>query len=136
MEMNMSKLKVGDKIRCVDNYRYHNHLTVGKVYAVLREDTDPRYVRIKADHGIGTGGYKVERFELVQEDAVLTPEEVFEPLRRGTKLQQLTRISKQWVDVIHPERTPFKNICDIQWRIKPEPVVIELNGMKYREIID
>ena len=30
----------------------------------------------------------------------------------------------------------FRCILDSEWRIKPEPEVIELNGKKYREIVE
>lgn len=142
--MIMSKFKAGDKVRCVDNSCYHNHLTVGKVYTVLHEDTDPRYVRIKPDHGLDEGGYGVKRFILVQGDAVLTPEEVFEHLRKGTKLQIKNKcitprdVTYNWVDIGEDFMVDlmYDTICTKIFRIKPEPEVIELNGKKYREIVE
>lgn len=135
--MIMRKFKVGDKIRCVDSHRFHTHLTVGKVYTVLREDADIRYVHIEPDFGISTGGYRVERFELVQGDAVLTPEEVFEHLRKGTQLQCSHKATGNWCNHYGTlNRIKVNELIDYNWRIKPEPEVIELNGKKYREIID
>jgi len=138
MEMIM-KYKAGDKVRCVDNSRYLKHLTVGKVYTVLRQDTDPRYVRIEPDHGLDEGGYRVERFELVH-DAVLTPEEVFEHLRKGTELQYRRTSSLPWsstsAGVKINDNPTYRMITLGEWRVKPEPEVIELNGKKYIEIME
>lgn len=130
------KFKVGDKVRCVDNSKYDKQLTLGKVYTVLEEDTDLRYVRVKPDHMITVGGYKVERFELVQENAVLTPEEVFEHLRKGTKLQWRYKAKDRWQDCINSGNVQVRCILDSEWRIKPEPEIIELNGKKYIEIME
>lgn len=128
----MSKFKVGDKIRCIDNSEYPRHLTLGKVYTVVESETDSRYVRIESDHDLSIGGYKVGRFELVEPSPVLTPEEVFEHLRKGTKLQYKKEASpKGWCDCSNPQ---FANILNREWRIKPEPEVIELNGKRYKLI--
>ena len=127
-----TKFKVGDKIRCVDNSEYSRHLTLGKVYTVVESETDSRYVRIESDHDLAIGGYKVGRFELVEPSPVLTPEEVFEHLRKGTKLQYKKEASpKGWCDCSNPQ---FANILNREWRIKPEPEVIELNGKRYKLI--
>lgn len=132
MEMIMSKFKVGDKIRCIDNSEYHRQLTLGKVYTVVESETDSRYVRIESDHDLTIGGYKVGRFELVEPNPVLPPEEVFEHLRKGTKLQYKQEASpKGWRDCSNPQ---FANILNREWCIKPEPEVIELNGKRYKLI--
>ena len=132
MEIIMSKFKVGDKIRCIDNSEYPRHLTLGKVYTVVESETDSRYVRIESDHDLSIGGYKVGRFELVELNPVLTPEEVFEHLRKGTKLQyKQEAFPKGWRDCSNPQ---FANILNQEWRIKPEPEVIELNGKRYKLI--
>ena len=100
----MSKFKVGDKIRCVDNSYWSEDLTKGKVYVVVEEATKQDFVRIVSDRTLHVGGYSVERFELVQEDTSLTPEEVFEHLRNGTKLEVFGRHNtrtgsfEKWVD--------------------------------------
>ena len=128
-----TKFKVGDKIRCVDNSEYSRHLTLGKVYTVVESETDSRYVRIESDHDLAIGGYKVGRFELVEFNPVLTPEEVFEHLRKGTKLQrQLKDVPSSWITVDHS--VYVHQIDDYVWRIKPEPEVIELNGKRYKLI--
>ena len=130
----MSKFKVGDKIRCTDNFGWTEHLTVGKVYVVVEKSPDPSFVRINHDYTTNVGGYSVGRFKLVQESAVLTPEEVFEHLQKGTKLQYKQEASpKGWRDCSNPQ---FANILNRVWRIKPEPEIIELNGKKYREIVE
>ena len=132
----MSKFKAGDKVRCVNNYNFGNHLTEGKVYVVL-ETTIGGYVRIKPDHDIDVGGYGEDRFELVQEENVLTPEEVFAHLRKGTKLQWYHKNFDKWCEpVCRLDQIQVNELLDYKWRIKPEPEVIELNGKKYREIVD
>lgn len=67
-----------------------------------------------------------------EHNPVLTPEEVFEHLRKGTKLQYKKEASpKGWCDCSNPQ---FANILNREWRIKPEPEVIELNGKRYKLI--
>lgn len=134
--MIMSKFKVGDKVRCVDNDDYEDHLTVGKVYTVhsIGYSCSKLYLRIKPDGVLDVGGYSNLRFELVEPNPVLTPEEVFEHLRKGTKLQQLNEHAGVWRDIVSPEVAPFNRIVGAKWRIKPEPEVIELNGKRYKLI--
>ena len=72
----MSKFKVGDKIRCVDNSIQSGYLTEGKVYVVIELDSDQNFVRIERDNDLHVCSYFYQRFELVQESGVLTPEEV------------------------------------------------------------
>lgn len=130
----MSKFKVGDKVRCVENDDYESHLTVGKVYTVLGigYSRSKCYLRIKPDGALDVGGYSQLSFELVEPNPVLTPEEVFEHLRKGTKLQYKKEASpKGWCDCSNPQ---FANILNREWRIKPEPEVIELNGKRYKLI--
>lgn len=138
----MSKFKVGDKIRCVDA-NCSKYLTKGEVYVVTGDSPDHSFVRIKRDHSLlEVGGYYVERFELVQEDDTLTPEEVFEHLRKGAKLQifgtHKTRTGsiEKWLDAPPVDLITYNTIVSKQWRVKPEPEIIELNGKKYREIVE
>lgn len=123
--------KVGDKVRCI-NCTPSQYIIRGEVYTVKGVTRGGFLVleEIKLHHE-----YSPARFELVQEGAVLTPEEVFEHLRKGTKLQHLND-THGWTDVNAPEWLCYKDICNDSFRIKPEPEVIELNGKKYREIID
>ena len=122
------KFKVGDKIKCVDRKPAH-YIKLGAVYTVKDIDFGGGIVleEIPCSHS-----YSDQWFELVPSQEVLTPEEVFEHLRNGTKLQ----ISDcGWVDKDRYSAT----ICEViycKWRIKPEPEVIELNGKKYREITE
>ena len=138
----MSKFKVGDKIRCVDNSYWSEDLTKGKVYVVVEEATKQDFVRIVSDRTLHVGGYSVERFELVQENISLTPEEVFEHLRKGTKLEVFGRHNtrtgsfEKWIDAPPIDLITYNTIVTKQWRIKPEPEIIELNGKKYREIVE
>lgn len=132
----MSKFKVGDKVRCVDNDDYEDHLTVGKVYTVhsIGYSCSKLYLRIKPDGVLDVGGYSNLRFELVEPNPVLTPEEVFEHLRKGVWLQLQNSHSGKWYDVVAPEYATYDEITTKQWRIKPEPEVIELNGKRYKLI--
>ena len=138
----MSKFKVGDKIRCVDSSYWSEYLTEGKVYVVVEESPDPSFVRIKRDRTLHVGGHSVGRFELVQKGDVLTPEEVFEHIRNGTTLEifgkreTCTGSIEKWLDAPPVDLITYNTIVTQQWRIKPEPEIIELNGKKYREIVE
>lgn len=130
----MSKFKVGYKVRCVDNTHWESHLTVGNIYTVRRISYGygKCYLRIKPDNDLDDGGYESLRFELVEPNPVLTPEEVFEHLRKGTKMQRRQLNEQVWWD--DNGNPPYKFIVGMQWRVKPEPEVIELNGKRYKLI--
>lgn len=124
------KFKVGDKVRCLDC----NHLfaiKAGKVYTVGKIIQDEFIVlkEVPTAHLIN-----FRRLELIEPNHVLTPEEVFEHLRKGTKLQLQNSHSGKWYDVLAPEYVGYAEITTKQWRIKPEPEVIELNGKRYKLI--
>lgn len=122
-----TKFKVGDTVRCVSSE--HSYITFGRTY-IIKEIRGSWY-KIVTDHG-GLGGYMGHVFELVEPNSVLTPEEVFEHLRKGTKLQyKQEAFPKGWRDCSNPQ---FANILNREWRIKPEPEVIELNGKRYKLI--
>ena len=128
--MIMSKFKVGDKVRVL----------IGDTAYGLYEGTVHTVVSVHPMGNIGLQGKSViqwspNRFELVQ-DAVLTPEEVFAHLRKGTKLQLQNSHSGHWYDVIATQYVSYEEITTKQWRIKPKPEVIELNGKKYQEIVE
>ncbi|QNO11439.1 hypothetical protein Aristophanes_00015 [Acinetobacter phage Aristophanes] len=130
----MSKFKVGDKVKCIEHGLLDT--TYGNVYEVLdvSEFNGEMYFTYIDD--VGDDAERLQsRFELVQEDDVLTPEEVFEHLRKGTKLQHFHG-THGWRDVTTPKELYYEDICVDRFRIKPEPEVIELNGKKYREIVD
>lgn len=128
--MSTNKFKAGDKVRCV---RDMSNLEIGKVYTVVSVSSDTYWYRVVNDLG-ATVGYEANVFELVQ-DAVLTPEEVFEHLRKGTKLQHLVG-TYGWKDVTTPEELYYTDICSEQFRVKPEPEIITLNGKRYQAIED
>ena len=130
----MSKFKVGDKVRCVKPTLAVG-VEVGGVYTF-------RGINHKSEFGTHVELAEVRStpttdvLELVQRDAVLTPEEVFEHLRKGTQLQLQNSHSGKWYDVVAPQYASYEEITTKQWRIKPEPEVIELNGKNYREIVE
>lgn len=122
-----TKFKVGDTVRCVSSTT--SYITFGRTYVI--KDIQGEWYRVITDHG-GLDGYRERTFELVEPNSVLTPEEVFEHLRKGTKLQYKQEASpKGWRDCSNPQ---FANILNREWRIKPEPEVIELNGKRYKLI--
>lgn len=131
--MIMAEFKVGDKVRCVKvGLRY---ITEDCIYEI-------RYARGRIYHVIADNGirncYPASVFELVEPNPVLTPEEVFEHLRKGTKLQCRKTAHLKWCDTITgslvTDNPTFKMITLWNWRIKPEPEVIELNGKRYKLI--
>ena len=127
----MSKFKVGDKVRCVKSGLAY--ITKGRVYEIVA--LDDHWHRVVTDFGV-VDGYAADVFELVEPNPVLTPEEVFEHLRKGTKLQMQIPHSAKWVNVMDARYATYEDITNKVWRIKPEPEVIELNGKKYREITE
>ena len=125
--MIMSKFKVGDTVRCVSSRR--SYITLGRTYVI--KEIQGEWYRVVTDHG-GVDGYMEDTFELVEPNPVLTPKEVFEHLRKGTKLQyKQEAFPKGWRDCSNPQ---FANILNREWRVKPEPEVIELNGKRYKLI--
>lgn len=125
--MIMSKFKVGDKVRCVEGG--FGYITEGCIYEIAT--VKGKFYHVITDSGL-RNVYHEEVFELVEPNLVLTPEEVFEHLRKGTKLQYKQEASpKGWRDCSNPQ---FANILNREWRIKPEPEVIELNGKRYKLI--
>lgn len=135
MEMIMqTKFKVGDKVRALVN---HGWSTKGIIYTVSEcwysSVSGECYVRLVEHLPKGLyHSHSVDSYELVEPNPVLTPEEVFAHLRKGTKLQYKKEASpKGWCDCSNPQ---FANILNREWRIKPEPEVIELNGKRYKLI--
>lgn len=122
-----TKFKVGDQVRCVRDYL--RNITLNHVYTIFRVQDGRCFIH--TDSG-SVGVYPAYIFELAEHNPVLTPEEVFEHLRKGTKLQYKQEASpKGWRDCSNPQ---FANILNREWRIKPEPEVIELNGKRYKLI--
>lgn len=123
-----TKFKVCDKVRCIDCLP-SQYIKLGEVYTVKNiMGGCIELEEIEFSHD-----YLAARFELLLEpNPVLTPEEVFEHLRKGTKLQyKQEEFPKGWRDCSNPQ---FANILNREWRIKPEPEVIELNGKRYKLI--
>ena len=130
----MSKFKVGDKVRCVKDTRADG-VRLGNVYTVEGYDEHCRKYGCVLLVEVRSSPYEA-CFELVEHNPVLTPEEVFDHLRKGTKLQWRYKDVDRWQDCINSGNVQVRCILDSEWRIKPEPEVIELNGKKYREIIE
>lgn len=129
--MIMSKFKVGDKVRCIA--AGFGDITQGFIYEVTLVSVTDTWYKVRTNSGISS--YYPERvFEAVEPNSVLTPEEVFEHLRKGTKLQLQNSHSGRWCNVVAPEYVDYEEITTKQWRVKPEPEVIELNGKRYKLI--
>ena len=128
----MSKFKVGDKVRCIRESAAIG-VQVGEIYTV--EGYNAHCIKFGCVLLVEVDSSPLEAcFVLVEPNPVLTPEEVFKYLREGVKLQYEQEASpKGWRDCSNPQ---FANILNRVWRIKPEPEVIELNGKKYREIME
>ena len=131
------KFKVGDKVKALRNFGGSEE---GGIYTIAECWYNPEhrmyYVRLvehlsKSDRHSHYADY----YELVETNPILTPEEVFEHLRKGTKLQYRRTSSLKWVES-NLDNSSFKMITLGKWRVKPEPEIIELNGKKYREIIE
>lgn len=126
----MSKFKVGDKVRCVEGG--FGYITEGCIYEIAT--VKGKFYHVITDSGL-RNVYHEEVFELVVPNPVLTPEEVFEHLRKGTKLQWAHKSTENWCnhsgDVT---RIKVNELFDYYWRVKPEPEVIELNGKRYKLI--
>lgn len=125
-----TKFKVGDKVRCIDCLP-SQYIKLGEVYTVKNiMGGCIELEEIEFSHD-----YLATRFELLLEpNPVLTPEEVFEHLRKGTKLQLQNSHSGKWYNAVAPEYVSYVEITTKQWRVKPEPEVIELNGKRYKLI--
>ena len=130
------KFKVGDKVRCL----YGNGASKrGQVYTVHKIWYNTMLMKwymqlVEHQTELHNQSHSADDYELVEPNPVLTPEEVFEHLRKGTKLQQLNEHTGVWRDVVSPEVAPFSRIVGAKWRIKPEPEVIWLNGKHYKLI--
>lgn len=122
----VNKFKVGDTVRCINDGGYS--ITVGKLYTI--KVIAGEFLRVTDDLG-NVGGYSYTRFELVQEP-VLTPEEVFEHLRKGTQLEWSDKGT--WYLVHGNSYVSVGQIETLQWRTKPVPEIIEANGRKYKLI--
>ncbi len=133
----MSKFKVGDKVRVVISAEVFG-LNRGAVHNVVSVHPMGNIELM----GIDVIQWSPDRFELVQEDSVLTPEEVFKHLRDGTELEIFGRYNtrmgsiEKWLEAPPVDLITYNTIVSQLWRIKPEPKVIELNGKKYREIVE
>ena len=133
------KFKVGDKVRALVN---HGWSTAGDTYTVAKcwynPDLRECYVRLVEHLPKSTAhSHRANSYELIEPNTVLTPEEVFEHLRRGTKLEYEHEYKHngytvtEWKACANPQ---FANILNRVWRVKPEPEVIELNGKRYKLI--
>ena len=129
--MSTNKFKVGDKVRCVKAHL--KSLTFNQVYTIERASGGNYDVR--NDLGC-VGGYPDYVFKVVEStNEYLTPEEVFEHLRKGTKLERKRKdVPSRWVSVDHA--VYIHQVDDYDWRIKPEPEIITLNGKRYQALED
>ena len=132
-----TKFKVGDKVRALVN---HGWSTKGDTYTIAKcwynSDHTECYVRLVEHLPKGANhSHSADSYELVEPNPVLTPEEVFEHLRKGTKLQWAHKSTENWCNHSGDiTRIKVNELIDYSWRIKPEPEVIELNGKRYKLI--
>lgn len=114
----MNKFKAGDVVVYSHALYPSVPFEKGATFKVTQTQSDGNLILKSIDskyRPIGT--YTPDQFELVQDDAVLTPEEVFEQLREGIKLQYKQDASPTgWRDCSNPQ---FANILNRVWRIKP-----------------
>ena len=134
----MSKFKVGDKVRALYDWGSSEE---GGIYTIAEcwYNHDHKRCYVRLEEHLSTSphhSHTADMYERVEPNPVLTPEEVFKHLRKGTQLQLQNSHSGKWYDVIAPQYASYEEITTKQWRIKPEPEVIELNGKKYREIVE
>ena len=131
----MSTFKVGDKVRCVSR-RGALGVEVGSIYTVK----NPQLFASKIHKDVycmvllEVDSYPYDNhFELVQEAAVLTPEEVLKHLLAGTKMEY--KLNSKWVSHSGDlNLLSVQSLSSWQWRIKPVPEIIEANGRKYKLI--
>lgn len=133
----MGKFKVGDKVRALRGWGSSEE---GSIYTIAdcwyNNNHNRSYVRLKehlseAPHHSHTA----DMYELVETNPTLTPEEVFEHLRKGTKLQHFHG-THGWKDVTTPNELYYEDICNERFRVKPEPEIITLNGKRYQALED
>lgn len=133
--MIMSKFKVGDVVVYSHNLYSSVRFEKGDTFKVTEVIGGCLSLESVESEHKPYGSYTADQFELVQEDAVLTPEEVFEHLREGKQLQVRVPTGSWW-NIAEPKYVSYEDITTKEWRIKPAPEVIELNGKKYIEITE
>ena len=132
----MSNFKVGDVVEFLENYGIFK---IGDRAKVTFVGTDGTVMVWDLDGKNKTCWVLTKRLKLVPKDPILTPEEVFKHLRKGTELEYEHEYKHngytvtEWKGCANPQ---FANILNRKWRVKPEPEVIELNGKRYKLIED
>ena len=133
--------KVGDKVRCLYDHGSSKRGEVYTVYKIWRNTMLTKWYVQLVEHltELPRHSHDVGVYELLDPNSVLTPEEVFEHLRKGTKLEYEHEYKHngytvtEWKACANPQ---FANILNRKWCIKLEPEVIELNGKRYKLIED
>lgn len=126
----MSTFKVGAKVRRIgDNCA---GTVTGGIYTVKGFRHSGRTIML-LEFPEDEHGWSDSKFELAQEP-VLTPEEVFKHLRKGTQLECSDKGRDNWCTIHSNSRVPVGQIETFQWRIKPVPEIIESFGRKYKLI--
>lgn len=124
-----TKFKVGDAV--TPNCKIHQSITELKEGGVY-------FIEGVVDDGVRLKGlkstYVAHRFDLVKSE-FLTPEEIFKALKDDVPLQWLNSEGK-WLDDNDSLGNSVRDICEFQWRYKPQPEIITLNGKRYKEIVD
>lgn len=127
----MSTFKVGDKVRRIGGNCAGT--VTGGIYTVKGFRTNKDSSIMLLEFPKDELGWSACKFELAQEP-VLTPEEVFKHLQKGTKLQWRYKGTSEWRHCLHTGSVQVRCILDSEWRIKPVPEIIEANGRKYKLI--
>ena len=127
----MSTFKVGDKVRRIGGNC--EGTVTGGIYTVKGFRQQGGTIML-LEFPAGELGWSACNFELAQEP-VLTPEEVFKHLRKGTELQWFCKSTNNWIDHSGElSKIKLNELLDYNWHIKPVPEILEANGRKYKLI--
>lgn len=113
----MSKFKVGDKIRCVDNEYASLSITTGKVYEVKVVTHD--CVRIVDNRGELVGLYNDFRFELANDDGkyiIITHARVYDSEQEAREeAQRLSRANNTDAPYhVYKRVTGYRNVKTVE----------------------
>lgn len=136
----MSEFKVGAFVECVRAER-GVPLTRGKIYEIIapKYDVDIPCIWVTTDNDTANW-FSRDRFVAISKELpkLLTPEEVLGYLQRNDYQQLQYKVGTgpwRFLDK-NGQHTPVLRLWELDWRIKPQPEVITVNGKRYQEIIE